>query len=277
MATALRALTIVGGDNPWNTRIPFILMTNGGGMTEKLRARKLSDLLDYPIREDQLLQSHTVLRSLVTHQDRNRTDDHILVVGGVGDAVRTVAESYGFVNVHTPLDILAWKPSIWPFHRLSGIERESTKQTDFTDLPISSIFVFHDSRNWALDVQIMSDIIFSYPHGLGVPYPVTGTSWESSINRTKGVELFFCNPDLLWKAQHHVPRLGQGAFKEAFQSVFKAAAGAAYPYTQLGKPHKLTYNYGKKMLDAQCKYLYGSECDETTAIFMIGGEPRPHS
>jgi len=40
-----------------------------------------------------VLQSHTVLKSLtVDAQDQGRADDHILVIGGVGDAVRTVAE-----------------------------------------------------------------------------------------------------------------------------------------------------------------------------------------
>jgi len=130
---------------------------------------------------------------------------------------------------------------IWPFHRLSNDERESTrvlyhhliiilnfaqpefvlmKQTDFTNIPISSIFVFHDPRNWALDVQIMTDIICSYPHGLGTPYLATN---PAGIFGSKGVELFFCNPDLLWRAQHHVPRFGQGAFKEAFLTVFKVS------------------------------------------------------
>lgn len=97
------------------------------------------------------------------------------------------------------------------------------KQSNFTDISISSIFVFHDPRNWALDVQIMSDIIRSYPHGLGASYPAMGPAWKSSINGNRGVELFFCNPDLLWKAQHPVPRFGQGAFKEAFQAVFKVS------------------------------------------------------
>lgn len=33
--------------------------------------------------------------------------------------------------------------------------------------------------------------------------------------------MVFCNPDLLWRAEFERPRLGQGAFKEAFQAVFK--------------------------------------------------------
>lgn len=35
------------------------------------------------------------------------------------------------------------------------------------------------------------------------------------------VELVFCNPDLLWKSDFPQPRIGQGAFREAFQAVYK--------------------------------------------------------
>ena len=35
------------------------------------------------------------------------------------------------------------------------------------------------------------------------------------------VELFFCNPDLIWRSDFNLPRLGQGAFKIAFQAVFR--------------------------------------------------------
>lgn len=31
----------------------------------------------------------------------------------------------------------------------------------------------------------------------------------------------FCNPDLIWRSDFDRPRLGQGAFKEAFQAVYK--------------------------------------------------------
>ncbi len=35
------------------------------------------------------------------------------------------------------------------------------------------------------------------------------------------VELVFCNPDLLWKSDFSQSRLGQGAFREAFQAVYQ--------------------------------------------------------
>jgi len=47
------------GNNPWGRKIPFILMTNGGGVKESLRVALLSRQLGYEIRLDQYLQSHT--------------------------------------------------------------------------------------------------------------------------------------------------------------------------------------------------------------------------
>lgn len=71
--------------------------------------------------------------------------------------------------------------------------------------------VFHDPRNWSLDIQIMLDILQSKnrcPNGpRGKP--------------TKPIELIFCNPDMLWRGSHTYPRLGQGAFITAFQAVYK--------------------------------------------------------
>lgn len=68
----------------------------------------------------------------------------------------------------------------------------------------------------------MSDILRSHPNGLGSSYPARDLTTDKDEQTGKnGVELYFCNPDLLWKAHYQVPRFGQGAFKEAFQAVFK--------------------------------------------------------
>jgi ribonucleotide monophosphatase NagD (HAD superfamily) len=79
-------------------------------------------------------------------------------------------------------------------------------------MPISAIFIFHDPRNWSLDIQIICDIILS--GGL------IGSSQSAPRDR-KPIELIFCNPDLLWKSDFDTPRLGQGAFKAAFLGVYK--------------------------------------------------------
>jgi len=257
---ARRALSILEGDNPLRRKIPYILMTNGGGASEEDRAKRLTEQLGFEITTSNFMQSHTILKSS-THKYANKP---VLVLGGRGDILRKVAESYGLNHVYTTLDVKAWNPHIWPFHDITPEERASTRVIDFSTTPISAIFVFHDPRNWALDIQIIIDVIQSR----GVidrPRPLDGAP---------PVELIFCNPDLLWRSEFPRPRLGQGAFREAFQAVFKALTGAPYPHVQYGKPTKHTYDFAEMMLRARMKELHGpSGPDIQPRFYMIGDNP----
>ncbi|KAF8342349.1 HAD-like domain-containing protein [Cantharellus anzutake] len=266
-----RALDILYGRNPWNKGIPFIFITNGGGTSEDDRAQVLSRLLSRDIKPSQILQSHTVMKGYVGNDSGpdNLRDEQILVLGGVLDELRHVAKNYGFRNVYTTQDILAWNPDIWPFHTLTQPELNHTVRHDFSTAPITSIFVMHDPRNWALDIQILTDVLLSHPHPLGSCPP--RYKWGQ-----KGAKLFFCNPDLLWKGGFDMPRYGQGAFRAAFQATFKAATGSEYPYVGFGKPNKITFDYGKSMLRKQWEDS-GWQLDDKNArlpkVFMVGDNP----
>ncbi|EIW63437.1 HAD hydrolase, partial [Trametes versicolor FP-101664 SS1] len=241
---ARRALDMLNGANPMGVKLPFILLTNGGGVGEEVRRRKLSSQLGVDLEINQIVQAHTILQS-VSHKYE---DKPVLVLGGRNDDVRKVAEGYGFKHAYTTLDVLAWKPEVWPFHDLSPEERATAKPVDFSRTPISAIFVFHDPRNWSLDIQVMVDVIRS--RGL------IGESYLDTPADQQPVELVFCNPDLLWKSDFSQSRLGQGAFREAFQAVYKAVVGKAYPYVQYGKPTKATYEFGEMFLLDQLEELH---------------------
>lgn len=65
------------------------------------------------------------------------------------------------------------------------------QRVDFSQVPFSAIFVFHDSRDWGFDTQIMLDVLMS-PDG-------TVTTWrDPEAEWTQQVPVFFSNPDLLW-------------------------------------------------------------------------------
>ncbi|GBE81065.1 HAD-like domain-containing protein [Sparassis latifolia] len=258
---AKRALSILEGNNPTGMKIPYILVTNGGGASEEARCQKLSKQLGYQILPSQFVQSHTVLKSVVDLY----ADHPVLVLGGKDDDIRRVAEGYGFKEVYTTLDVHAWNPAIWPYHELTQSERKSVKDVDFTQTPISAIFVFHDPRNWALDIQIICDIILSG----GIP---GGPPKVTLDLEHPPVKLVFCNPDLLWKAGYSQPRLGEGAFRVAFQAVFKALTGSEYPYVQYGKPTKATYEYATRLLQRHYKALHGRHIDPQH-VYMVGDNP----
>ncbi|KAI1783144.1 HAD hydrolase [Ganoderma leucocontextum] len=272
ISAARRALDMLNGDNPMGVKIPFILLTNGGGVGEEARRHKLSSQLGVEIHNDQIVQAHTILKS-VAHKYANKP---VLVLGGRNDVVRKVAESYGFKHAYTTLDVLAWKPEVWPFHDLTREERASAKHADFSNVPISAIFVFHDPRNWSLDIQVILDVIRS--RGIiGGPYldaPAAADQGSHTGDNGGGdsVELVFCNPDLLWKSDFPQPRIGQGAFREAFQAVYKAVVGTPYPCVQYGKPATATYQFAERVLRDRFEELNGGRIVDVDMprVYMVG-------
>jgi len=101
---------------------------------------------------------------------------------------------------------------------------------------------------------------------------IPGTGLPTFKSHQNPVELVFCNPDLIWKSDFNLPRLGQGSFKVAFQAVFRALTGNEYPYVQFGKPTKATYEFAEQVLKAQIEELYGS-INMLPNIYMIGDNP----
>ncbi|KAL8936386.1 MAG: hypothetical protein Q9216_004959 [Gyalolechia sp. 2 TL-2023] len=279
-------------------RIPFILLTNGGGQHERDRVRQLSHLLSVPIAPSMFIQSHTPFADLI--DSTNPGDDlqtplkdkAILVTGGDGERCRKVAEDYGFRNVIIPADIITSCPSLWPFTSpqnysnyarplplpiynpsLGTLPSPSTLgQNDY--LQIHSIFVFNDPRDWALDTQIILDILLSNSGILGTQNP--------SRQPTQQVPLYFSNPDLHWASQYHLPRLGQGGFQAAFKGVWDAVTDGKLPlqYTLIGKPSQSTFEFAEKRLVEHRKELLGITPDSEAGgvvglrkVYMVGDNP----
>ncbi|KAF8906464.1 hypothetical protein CPB84DRAFT_386547 [Gymnopilus junonius] len=104
-----------------------------------------------------------------------------------------------------PLQNVNLTKRVWPFHTLSEAERRVSLPVDFSQTPISAIFVYHDPRNWALDIQVTCDTILSGG--------IIGGPSRPLEQQKAPVKLVFCNPDLLWKSDFERPRLGQGRSK----------------------------------------------------------------
>ena len=130
--------------------------------------------------------------------------------------------------------------------------RHSRSQPFSPDIRFSAIFVYHDPCNWALDTQILCDILQN--NGYVLPPP-------SKPHESPGepVKLVFCNPDLQWGTDYPLPRLGQGAFRTAFQAVYKALTGKEYPYVQYGKPTKETYAYAERLIEGYMREILEEE------------------
>jgi HAD superfamily hydrolase (TIGR01456 family) len=233
------------------------------------------------------VQSHTPFADM--HEYKNKT---VMVVGGDEDRCRVVAEKYGFETVVTPGDILAAYPEVWPFsQQLLPYYKSFTRPlpapidpaSPSTSLKIDAIFVYNDPRDWGLDTQIIKDVLLSQNGILGTLSPKNG---DASLPN-KGYQqdgqppLYFSNPDLLWAAKYHLPRLGQGGFREALEGVWAALTGGekngvALRKVVMGKPHKPTYEFAEKRLIAHRRQLLSpsdGKLGHLKRVYMVGDNP----
>jgi HAD superfamily hydrolase (TIGR01456 family) len=272
-----------------SNKIPFILLTNGGGKHENERIADLSDKLALPLSTPMFVQSHTPFADMNEYKDKT-----VLVVGGAEDNCRRVAEKYGFKTVVTPADILAAYPDVWPFSQqlipyykpfVRPLPAPIDPSSPSTSLKIDAVFVYNDPRDWGLDTQVVKDVLLSHRGILGTLSPKNGDMSlpNKGYQQDDQPPLYFSNPDLLWAAKYHLPRLGQGGFREALEGVWAALTGGPTNGVTLdkivmGKPHKPTYAFAEKRLRSHREHIF-AESNATAnlpplqRVYMVGDNP----
>lgn len=238
-------------------RIPWIVLTNGGGKLEKDRVAELSQKLSVRISERCFLQSHTPFRDFVGKTDR------ILAVGGRQDCVKAIAQNYGFKEVVIPREIGEAVPEISPFpswtSTLAG-HKPLAQKLDVSK-PFDAIFVFHDTYDMSFDSQIIIDLLLSKNGILGTRQDPSQYSSKPSI------PIYFSNGDLQWATNYPHSRFGQGAFIKTVTGLYEAVTeGHKLTHTVIGKPTILTYDYAHKML----KTWASEQGSKIEKVFMIG-------
>ncbi|KAJ9155223.1 HAD hydrolase [Pleurostoma richardsiae] len=273
--------------------IPFILLTNGGGRLEADRVADLSARLGVPLTTDNFVQSHTPFRQMTD----TLADSPILVTGSDAARARAIAEAYGFRSVITSADVLAAQPSVYPFDPLL----ESVYASTARPLPaplyrpgagvpleeclrVAAIFVFNDPRDWALDIQLVADLLLSHRGYLGT---YSARNGDASLPNSGWQEdgqpgLHFSNADIFWSTGYHLPRFGQGAFQAAVAGVWRRVTEgqAELRSTSIGKPYRETYQFAERVLDTHRRAVLersgkgkGKGLGQLKSVYMIGDNP----
>ncbi|KAL6945177.1 hypothetical protein ACO0QE_002623 [Hanseniaspora vineae] len=231
---AIKAMDLLNGNNKYNIKVPYIFITNGGGNDEKLRCQNLSKRLHCDIQVDQIIQGHTPMKSLVGIYD------NVLVVGGIEDNCRKIAENYGFKNVYIPFDILNWNPNVTPYYKLTDEEKKFCKKdVDFSKTKIDAILVFADSRNWNVDQQIILELLMSKNGTMGT---------SDAPDFDKGPELYFAHSDFVWATDYKLNRYGMGALQISIAALYQESTGKALKVNRFGKPQRGTFRFAEKVL-----------------------------
>ncbi|CAN1257915.1 Uncharacterized protein YKR070W [Linum perenne] len=139
-------------------KVPFVFLTNGGGIPENRRASELSKLLGVKILPSQILQGHSPFRNLL-----KRYEHQLIIATGKGEPDVVMSE-YGFKNVLSLDDYASLFENIDPVSQYkrwaskevmdsSGPSRSIVQRCDIHSESVKAVFVVSDPVDWGRDIQ----------------------------------------------------------------------------------------------------------------------------
>jgi len=205
-------------------RVPWLLLTNGGGEPEARKAASLSRALGVRVAPAQVVLSHTPMRALCAALGGAK-----VLLLGCRD-VRAVGVAYGLRRAFSAGDVLAGDPAAYPF--LPPPAGAAAPSAADGAAPWAAVLVLHDPNSWGLEIQVAIDVLRS--RGAGAPH----------------VPLFCSNGDLTFAGAHAAPRLAAGSFEVALRAVWAATEPAAPPLaaTFFGKPSRAAFAFAARAL-----------------------------
>ncbi|KAJ3405824.1 Haloacid dehalogenase-like hydrolase domain-containing 5 [Chytriomyces hyalinus] len=234
-----------------DARVPFVLLTNGGGTTEAAKAKELSRVLDSDIRASQMVLAHTPMAPLAANYS-NVNSNAVLILGK--SECKDAALAYGFKYPVLAEEILVTCPEIWPFRAPS-----KSCQPISLDRKIGAILSFHDSQDWGRDAQIICDLMRTGGDLRRVVEPHhrdRTRHLHQHHTPPEQLPLYFSAGDFVWSNNLPLTRFAQGAFRYALETVYsRLTHGKPLEYTMYGKPHKVTYDYAQSAIDAHAVSL----------------------
>ncbi|KAL8057511.1 hypothetical protein ABFX02_04G188800 [Erythranthe guttata] len=268
----LRGETPIGGspqalkrlyDDSGNMSIPYVFLTNGGGVPETERAAELSKLLSVRILASQVIQGHSPFMQLV-----NRFENELIIAVGKGEPAKVMSE-YGFKNVLSLDEYASYFEHIDPLgkfknstNQLAGYKKYSSKETDSENSPpsqrVEAVFIVSDSVDWSRDIQVLCDILSTG----GLPGREISTQ----------PPLYFANDDLSYQGLFPTERLGMGAFRIALESIYNRVYPNALEYTSYGKPNPSVFKNAENILMQSIRHPIEGQ-NPLKTLYMIGDNP----
>lgn len=232
-------------------RVPSIFVTNAGNSLRQQKADQLSNWLNVPVTEDQVVMSHSPLKMFSEYHDKQ-----VLVVGQ--GPVETIALSLGFRKVITMDQLRHMFPSL----DCVDHKRRRAAPCSFNQYfpRVEAVVMFGEPIRWETSLQLLVDVLMTDGH------PSTSPTTVPSPH----LPILACNMDLQWMAEAVMPRFGHGAFLLCLENLYKKVTGRDLVYTALiGKPSEITYRHGEHVLQQQAQQVLGLDQPIKT-IYCIG-------
>ncbi|XP_059626710.1 uncharacterized protein YKR070W isoform X2 [Cornus florida] len=252
-------------------KIPFVFLTNGGGIRESKRASELSMLLGINVLPSQVIQGHSPFKRLVS-----RFENELVIAVGKGEPAAVMSD-YGFKNVLSIDEYSSYFDNIDPLAQYkkwtskeveNNTFKEMAPRNDASPQRVHAAFIVSDSVDWSRDIQVLCDVLR------------TGGLPGREIAHQP--PLYFASDDLEYQALFPSERLGMGAFRIALESIFNRIHPNALEYTSFGKPNPSVYKNAETVLMRLVTSLYpnlqvlnlangGDNIFKT--LYMIGDNP----
>ncbi|XP_076897132.1 mitochondrial hydrolase YKR070W-like [Bidens hawaiensis] len=263
-----KALNRLYDDDSGSLKIPYLFLTNGGGIPESRRASELSQLLGVNIDPIQVVQGHSPFKNLLT-----RFENELIVATGKGEPAVVMSE-YGFKKAISLDEYASYFKNIDP---LSPYKTWTTKQPcnehkgssfDVTTERVKAAFVVSDPVDWSRDIQVLCDILRS-----------GGLPGEKSEHQP---HMYFAADDLEYQAVFPSERVGMGAFRIALESIFNSIHHKPLKYTSFGKPNPFVFKNAESILmqlqsltsDGALNGDYkDTKSNNFETLYMIGDNP----
>ncbi|KAJ6720330.1 HYDROLASE FAMILY PROTEIN / HAD-SUPERFAMILY PROTEIN [Salix viminalis] len=250
-----QALRRLYGDSG-NLNVPFLFLTNGGGIPESRRANELSELLGVKIVPSQVLQGHSSFKSLL-----KRYENQLIVATGKGEPAVVMSE-YGFKKAVSLEEYASCFENIDP---LAPYKMWTTKLgLDRSSPPLNTVPRYDVSSE-----TVLCDVLRCG----GLPGQDNGHQPQPP--------LYFAADDLEYQAAFPSNRLGTGAFRIALESVFNRIHYNPLEYVSFGKPNPFVFKNAEAMLK-QLQPSYHSDyfkepgdsgSQSFKTLYMIGDNP----
>uniref|UniRef100_A0A0D9VSQ2 TIGR01456 family HAD hydrolase n=1 Tax=Leersia perrieri TaxID=77586 RepID=A0A0D9VSQ2_9ORYZ len=253
-------------------KIPFLFLTNGGGVPEHKRALELSELLGVNISPAQVVHGHSPYRELV-----NRFENDLIIAVGKGEPA-TVMIDYGFRKVLSIDEYSSYFKDIdplapfkkWIVQQADNKNMKSEKvhpSYDVFEERVKGVFVLSDPVDWGRDLQVLCDIL--------------STGGLPGSGRGDQPPLYFASDDLEYQAAFPSERLGMGAFRIALESIFNQVNDHQLKYISYGKPNPFVFKNAANILEKLAICMHPSslptkkvEGHQFSTIYMIGDNPK---
>ncbi|KAJ0248300.1 Hydrolase family protein / HAD-superfamily protein [Hirschfeldia incana] len=250
-------------DDSGAVKIPFLFLTNGGGLPEAKRASEMTHLLGVPVSPLQMVQAHSPFRKLA-----NRFGNELVVAAGKGEPA-AVMSNYGFKNVISLDEYASYFDNIDPLAPykkwITGQDKETSTRSraNVVSERVQAAFIVSDPVDWSRDIQVLCDILRTG----GLPGKEIGPQ----------PHLYFANDDLDYQTKFPTERLGMGAFRIALESIFNRVHDNPLEYTAFGKPNPSVFKNAEDVLKEIATSTHSNSNQGShhfKTLYMVGDNPK---